>query len=112
MKVHFEETGGLAGIGSYASVDSDLLLPKEVSELEQLIKDADFLQLAPQSSITSRGADYLKYKITLETDNIKHSISTTDLTMPPNVRPLVRYLRQKVTKKAPRNKRSQGSDLR
>ena len=93
MKVYFEQTGGLVGVGSHGSVDSDSLPPEEASELQRLIVGANFLQLQSQSSIPSRGADYLEYKITLETNDIKHSFSFTDLTMP-----LVNYLREKVNK--------------
>ena len=99
MKVYFEQSGGLAGVGSYASVDSDSLQPEEASELQRLIDDANFLELPSQPSAPSRGADYMEYKITIEINNNKHFIKTTDLTMPPNVSPLIRYLRQKAVRK-------------
>ena len=35
-------------------------------------------------------------------DDRTHSIKTTDLTMPPNVGPLISYLRQKAIKAGPR----------
>jgi hypothetical protein len=55
--------------------------------------DENFFGLPSQQPAPLRGADYLEYKITIEpNDNKKHSIKTTDLTMPSNVRPLIRYL--------------------
>ena len=101
MKVYFEQSGGLVGRGAHASVDSDSLQAEEASKLHGLIKDANFFELPSQLPAPSHGADYLEYKITIEANNDKkHSIKTTDLTMPPNVGPLVRYLRQKAVKNA------------
>jgi hypothetical protein len=99
MKVYFEQSGGLVGVGAYASVDSDSLEPEEASELRRLVDDANFLELPSQPSAPSRGADYLEYKITIEVNNKKHFIKTTDLTMPPNVGPLIGYLRRKALRK-------------
>jgi hypothetical protein len=99
MKVYFEQSGGLARIGTHASINSDSLQPEETSKLQCLIKDANFFELPSQLAAPSRGADYLEYKITIEANNNKkHSIKATDLTMPPNVRPLITYLKQKVVK--------------
>ena len=100
MKIYFEQSGGLTGIDNNISIDSDSLQPKEASELQRLVDNARFFDLPSQPSVPSRGADYLEYKITIETnDNKKHSIKTTDLTMQSNVGPLIRYLRQKAVKK-------------
>jgi hypothetical protein len=99
MKVYFEQSGGLARISTHVSINSDSLQPEEASQLQSLIKDANFFELPSQLPAPSRGADYLEYKITIEANNDKkHSIKTTDLTMPPNVGPLIRYLRKKAVK--------------
>ena len=101
MKVYFEQSGRLVGMGAHASVDTDSLQAKEASKLQGLIRDANFFELPSQLPAPSHGADYLEYKITIEANNDKkHSIKTTDLTMPPNVGPLIRYLRQKAVKDA------------
>jgi hypothetical protein len=99
MKVYFEQSGGLVGMGAHASVDSDSLQAEEASKLQGLINDANFFDLPTQLPAPSHGADYLEYKITIEANNDKkHSIKTTELTMPPNVGPLIRYLKQKAVK--------------
>jgi hypothetical protein len=41
MKVYFEQSGGLVGMGAYALVDSDSLQPEEASKLQCLINDAN-----------------------------------------------------------------------
>ena len=99
MKIYFEQGGGLTGIDNNISVNSDSLHPAEASELQRLVENANFFDLPSEPATPLRGADYLEYKITIETnDNKKHSIKTTDLTMPPNVAPLIRYLRRKAVK--------------
>jgi hypothetical protein len=96
MKIYFEQSGGLAGIVKNISINRDSLDPQEASELQRLVDNANFFALPSEPAAPLRGADYLEYKITIETnDNKKHSIRTTDLTLLPNIAPLIRYLRRK-----------------
>ncbi|HEU4443867.1 MAG TPA: protealysin inhibitor emfourin [Nitrososphaeraceae archaeon] len=100
MKIHFKQSGGLAGIDNDISINSNLLQLDEQFELQRLIANAKFFDLPSQPELPLRGADYFEYKITIETnDNKKHSIKTTDLSMPPNIGPLIVFLRQKALKK-------------
>jgi hypothetical protein len=99
MKIYFEESGGLTGIDNSISINSDSLDPQEASELQRLVDNAKFFGLPSEPATPLRGADYLEYKITIETnDNKEHSIRITDLTMPPNIGPLIRFLRRKAVK--------------
>jgi hypothetical protein len=99
MKIYFKQSGGLTGIDNSISINSDSLDRQEASELQQLVNNANFFDLRSDPAIPLRGADYLEYKITIETnDNKKHSIKVTDLTMPPNIGPLISYLRRKAVK--------------
>jgi hypothetical protein len=103
MKIYFKQSGGLTGIDNSISINSDSLDPQEASELQHLVDDANFFDLPSDPAIPLRGADYLEYKITIETnDNKKHSIKTTDLTVSPNVAPLIRYLRRKTVREGER----------
>jgi hypothetical protein len=103
MKIYFEQSGGLAGIDDNISINSDSLDPQDASELQHLVDSANFFDLPSEPAAPLRGADYLEYKITIETnDNKKHSIKTTDLTVSPNVAPLIRYLRRKAVKEGRR----------
>jgi hypothetical protein len=99
MNIYFEQSGGLTGIDNSISLNSDSLDPQEASELQHLVDDANFFNLPSDPAAPRIGADYLEYKITIETnENKKHSIKTTDLTMSANVAPLIRYLRRKAVK--------------
>jgi hypothetical protein len=101
MKIYFEQSGGFTGIGNNnILINSNSLPPEEAVELQRLVDIANFFNFPSEtSSVPLRGADYLEYKITIETsDNKKHSIKVTDLTMPSNIGPLIRYLRRKAAK--------------
>jgi hypothetical protein len=100
MMIYFRQSGGIAGMDNSISIDSDLLQPGEQLELERLVESAKFFDLPPPQSGAAplRGADYFSYEITIEKFPKRYSITTTDLTMSPNLSPLVRYLRQKVLK--------------
>jgi hypothetical protein len=97
MKIYFEQSGGIVGVNDNISIDTDYLNPDEAFKLQQLIDNAKFFELHAESSESPQhGADYFEYKITIEAKDRKHDIKTTDITMPPNLGPLIRYLRQKV----------------
>jgi hypothetical protein len=99
MKIYFEQSGGILGIDKKISIDTDYLNPDEAFKLQQLIDDAKFFELITESSEPpQRGADYFEYKITIEAKDRKHHVKTTDITMLPNIGPLIRYLRQKALK--------------
>jgi hypothetical protein len=99
MKIYFEQSGGFTGIENNILINSNSLDTEEASELQRLVDNANFFDLPSEPTAPLHGADYLEYKITIETnDNKKHSIKTTDLTMSPNVAPLIRYLRRKAVK--------------
>jgi hypothetical protein len=97
MKIYFEQSGGLIGIENRICIDNNSLNPDEGLKLQHLIDDAKFFDL-PRDELAAppkHGADYFEYIITIETKGRKHYIKTTDLTMPPNLGPLIRFLRQK-----------------
>lgn len=96
MKVLYEQKGGLAGITLSAVVDPDLLSPDEKKVVEESIRNTKFFDLPSKSSPPVAGAaDYYQYKITVETPQQSHTVETTDLTMPTELRPLIRILRKK-----------------
>jgi hypothetical protein len=101
MKIHFERSGGFAGIGTTFTVDSNSLSFDEKDRLRNIIDNARFFDLPSETPLPRRGADYFKYKITIESDDPKksHTIETNDMTMPSELRPLVNYLKDKTKSK-------------
>lgn len=96
MKVLYEQKGGLAGMTLSSSADTDLLPPDEKQQIEEMIRNAKFFDLPSKSSPPNPGAaDYYQYKVTVETQQQSHTVETTDLTMPSELRPLIKYFRKK-----------------
>jgi hypothetical protein len=101
MKIHFERSGGFAGISTDITVDYNSLSFDERGAIKNMVDNANFFDLPQETPLPKRGADYFKYKITVEMDenNKSHTIKTNDITMPPSLRPLVNYLQNKLKKK-------------
>jgi hypothetical protein len=97
MKIHFERSGGFAGIPFTTVVESDSLSLEEKNRLKSILDNAKFFDLPSVTSTPKRGADYFKYKITVESDDLNksHTVETNDFTMPPELMPLVNFLQSK-----------------
>jgi hypothetical protein len=98
MKIHFERSGGFAGISTATTVDYSSLPFDEQDRLRNLIDNAKFFDLPSETPLPKKGADYFKYKIMIEMEenNKKsHTVKTNDMTMPSELRPLVDYLQNK-----------------
>lgn len=97
MKIYFEVSGGLAGINDHLVLDTSSMSPDEIKQAQQLIDSSNFFNLSSKSLPPKHGsADYLNYKITVQKDEIEHKIYTNDITMPPELEPLIDFLQQKV----------------
>lgn len=98
MIIHFERSGGFAGISTPVTIDSSTLSSGEQDELRDMVYTAKFFELPMETPLPKRGADYYKYKITIEDDGNKrsHTIKTNDMTLPPELGPLVDYLESKI----------------
>lgn len=99
LKIFFEQSGGIAGLSKKIALDTNSLPPSEAQEIESIVDNSKFYELPsiilqPKSNAA---ADYFKYKITLESDsgNNKHTVETTDITMPSGLSPFIAYLRRK-----------------
>jgi hypothetical protein len=101
MKVYFEQSGGFAGRTVATTINSDTLSSEESKQLEDLIEDANFFNLTSKllPSGEEGAADYFSYDITIEKQELKHRVETTDISMPQSLKPLVRYLRGKAQRK-------------
>ena len=106
MKINFERSGGFAGISAAVTVDYNSLSFDERNRLKSMVDDANFFKLSQDSPLPERGADYFKYKITIEDEENKasHTIKTNDITMPSELRPLVKYLNGELKNKLKGNR--------
>jgi hypothetical protein len=92
MKIHYERTGGFAGIKMAASFDLDDLKDDDAAKLKDLLDELDFDEL-PEKFLPAPGArDQFTYNISLEGHNGHHHVETTDSAAPEKLRDLIQLL--------------------
>src|SRR5215467_9537274 len=98
MRIRFERSGGFAGLPTTLEVDSSSISLNEQSRVKAMIDTAKFFELPLDTPLPKNAADYFKYKITIENNENGKSrtITTNDMTMPSELRPLVDYLESKL----------------
>jgi len=98
LRIFFEQGGGIAGLSKKINLDTSSLPSSEVQQVQSMVDNSNFCELPNNTGQPdSNAADYLKYKITLESeDGRKHTVETTDITTPAALSPFVGYLRKKI----------------
>jgi hypothetical protein len=100
MKIYFEQSGGLAGTLIAVTLDTNSLPAEDVNRIQNIVDNTKFFDLPPKSPPPKPGAaDYFQYKITIETEQQKHTVETTDVTMQSELKPLIAYLRGKAKRR-------------
>ena len=97
--IHFQRTGGFAGITTVIEVDSKTLGHEEIDKVNQLIDQANFFAYQKSDSLKKNVPDQFQYVIAIESHNAKKTIEFTDSTVPDNFQPLINYLTQKARSK-------------
>jgi hypothetical protein len=76
---------------SYA-VDSDELSTGEAAELKALVADADVPVLTGRARNSTPRPDAFYYRVTVDSDDGRHTVEASDGDMPATLRPLVEWL--------------------
>lgn len=92
MRIHFERSGGFAGMRVTVTVDTELLSPQEAHDLERSVDAARFFELPATITAPIPGADRFCYKITVEAEGQRHTIEVDDAALPDKLRPLLQRL--------------------
>ena len=92
MRVHFERTGGMAGMQFAATIDGEALTPDERAQFEELITAVDFFALPERLVAPSPGADRFQYRVTVERGEERHTVVISEAVAPPALRPLLDWL--------------------
>ena len=93
MHIRFEQTGGIMGRRVSLDLDTTDLLIEQVESIRQALDDANFFGL-PENLVTHPAPDEMKYAITVETENIVHSVQASDTSATPALRILIQNLSQ------------------
>jgi hypothetical protein len=92
MHIHFERSGGLAGLRLTTTVDSATLSSDDARKLQELIGTAQFFSLPAMLTAKTPGADRFQYTLTVETQGRQHTITVDEGAAPPTLRPLLNWL--------------------
>ena len=92
LRIHFERTGGLAGLRMVATMDSAALSPEEARELAALVAGAGFFDLPAVMTETVPSADRFRYRLTVETPEQSHTVTVDEGAVPDALRPLLDWL--------------------
>jgi hypothetical protein len=96
MRVRLQTSGGIAffpGLATPRTVDVDTLDGKTRETLAQLIRDADFFNLAPQPPARPGAADHYTYRITIEDGSRRHTVTVSEPVTDPGLHHLIELLR-------------------
>lgn len=89
--ITFDRTGGLIANDLHLHIDLERLPEDEVERLQKLLADADFFNL-PENLAGSASPDEFQYTVTVDNGGDRHSVRSTDTTLPDSVRPLIKEL--------------------
>ena len=92
MQVQFERTGGVAGIRTGATINVESLSPEDAQHLYELIDVASFFELPAEIIGPSQGADSFLYTLTVEMEGRRHTVRTSEASVPSVLRPLIAWL--------------------
>ena len=99
MKIKIERSGGFAGLNKNFSADDSSLESSQVDQIKELLRSSKFFGLQSSPLPKKGAADYFTYKITIQDSDQTHTVITTDVTMPPGLRPIVDLVANKSNKK-------------
>lgn len=96
MRIHFERTGGFAGMRLSTTVDSDELPEPQAEKLKDVVQNTSFFDLPDHleqgSPGASRGTDRFNYHITVEQEGRSHSVVAPESALDDALRDLVQFL--------------------
>jgi hypothetical protein len=94
MQIMFERTGGIIGRKISLTIDLNDLPSDQAAMMRGLLDHANFFTLV-ESPPNHPNPDGFNYTITVETELVKHTVYTTDITAPKELQPLLEELSQR-----------------
>jgi hypothetical protein len=92
MVIHFERTGGFAGMRMTATVDTESLSPEEAHDLHEMVDAAGFFDLPAEITTPTPGTDRFHYKLTVEAEGRQHTVDVAEAAVPEALWPLLQQL--------------------
>jgi hypothetical protein len=92
MRITFERTGGFMGRKVSLILELDELPSDQAETLRRHLDEVNFFAIDGIPSAPGPIRDEFHYLFTVETKDVKHTVRTTDATMPASLRPLIEEL--------------------
>jgi hypothetical protein len=92
MRILFERTGGFAGRKIERRIDSAALPVCQAHRLNELLKQSGFFALPAVLKSDNPGADRFSYRVTIETEEGRHTVEAAEEAVPGSMRPLLDFL--------------------
>lgn len=89
MRIVFEQTGGFMGRKTNLTLDLNDLPDSQGELLRLLLDQADFLTLNESYPASSSSRDQFQYRVTVQTDDIEHTVQAAESSIPDSLRPLI-----------------------
>jgi hypothetical protein len=96
MRILFERSGGFSGRKIQGSLDSSMLPSSQARRLTRLIEQSGFFKLPPVLESAEPGADRLHYRVTIESEQGRHTVEANEAAIPGSLRPLLDFLTRSV----------------
>jgi hypothetical protein len=96
MRVVFERSGGFAGRKIHGSLDSSMRPISEARRLTRLIERSRFFELPSILEPTEPGADRFDYRVTVESEEGRHTVEASEAAVPGSLRPLLDLLTRSI----------------
>jgi len=93
-RIKFERTGGFAGMRIAADFELDDLPEEQAEQLAELLDDVDFDELPENLMKANQVPDGFTYTITVESEEGQHTVTTSDISAPAKMQPLLELLYQ------------------
>lgn len=92
MRIHFERTGGFAGMRLSTTVDSDELPEPQAEKLKDAVQNTSFFDLPDHLEQGGSGSDRFNYHITVEQEGRSHTVDAPESALDDALRDLVQFL--------------------
>jgi hypothetical protein len=92
MRILFERTGGFAGRKLKATFEEASLLPRQARRLRELLAESRFFELPMSIDLPGSRPDRFQYRLTVENDNLTHTVQAAEEAAPPALRALLDWL--------------------
>jgi hypothetical protein len=92
MRIHYECSGGFAGISLKVSLDTDALPPEAAKSIFEALSNARFFELPDTLPPSSGRPDQFVYHLAIDDGDRQHAVEMDDSSVPASLQPVLRQL--------------------